>query len=365
MSEEQYIELYKKYRPSKWKDLIGQEKIAKSLQTAILRNKVPTAYLFSGPRGTGKSSASFILAKAVNCENIDAQANPCNECEICVNIDNGTQLGVNYISMANKGSVDDIREIVKEAMISQPVKKTVYILDEVHSISRSAFDALLIPLEDPNMNALFLFASTEIQKIPAPILSRVQSRKLNLVDSSVMAEHIKSIAEKENIDISDLQISEIVKQGRGSVRDTIGALESAISYDEESEESVDYSIAVIKAISESNLSSALKNIADAISDGNTGKDLAELIFSDLRDLLLSISGADEELINTIPVDDPQKIAKGLLGNNGIFTVAEEIGDAITSMSIGTDSRIILEIAIVKSISKLKKIRKALLARKES
>lgn len=365
MSEEQYIELYKKYRPKVWSDLIGQEKVAKSLQAAVLRNKVPTAYLFSGPRGTGKSSTSFVLAKAVNCENLDKQANPCNKCDTCVNIDNGSQLGINYISMANRGSVDDVRDLVKEARISQPVKKTIYILDEVHNLSRAAFDALLIPLEDPTMPALFILASTEIQKIPATILSRVQSRKLNLVDASQMTEHVKHILELENAELSDAQISEVVKSGRGSVRDTMSNLETALSMDENDEQSVDYSASIIQAISESDLSAALKFVADAVGEGNTGKDIAELMFSDLRDLLLSISGADEELVDTLPLDDPQRVAKGLLGNNGIFIVVEELGEAITSMSIGTDARIILEIGIVKSISKLKKLRKALIAKREA
>lgn len=353
---EQHIELYKKYKPKTWDELIGQEKTSRSLQSAIVKNKIPTGYLFTGIRGSGKTSSAFLMAKSINCLNPQKNGNPCNDCEICINIDNGSQIGVNYISMANKGSVDDIRQLVGQAKLSQPVKRSVWILDEIHNLSKAAFDALLIPLEDPRMPALFIFCSTEIDKIPQTILSRVQARNFTLIDADTMLAHLKNINEKEGLEASEESMMTAVRRGRGSVRDTLSAFESVLATEDNIDED-SYNAELLTAISEHDLPKVLKAVNDAVNNGYDGRDLAEELFSDLRDLLLIVSGVDRSNVGMFPVEDVKSVSKGFLGRTGVSMVAEEIGDSITHMTLGADSRIHLEIALVKAVSKLTKLKK--------
>lgn len=362
MNDEAHIELYKKYKPATWDDLVGQLKTARSLRSAIVKKKIPTAYLFVGIRGTGKTSSAFLTAKSLNCLNVSAAGNPCNDCEVCYNIDHGSQVGVNYISMANNGSVDDVRRLVNQSKLHQPVEKQVWILDEVHNLSKQAFDALLIPLEERNPNVLFILCSTEVEKIPDTILSRVQTRKFTLVDAETMKELLFKINKKENLDATDEQINDAIRRGRGSVRDTLSSFEAILSTDDDVEES--YNAELLLNLASHDLPNALKTVADAVNSGFEGRDLAEQLFSDLRDLLLAVSGADKSLLQSFPVEDVKSVAKGFIGRSGTTVVLEEIGDSLTQMTFGADSRIHFEIALVKSITKLKKLQKLSDARSE-
>lgn len=352
MSE--HVEIYKKYRPEKWEELIGQQKTADSLRAAVVKDKLPTAYGFFGPRGCGKTSSAILLAKAVNCPNLTPTGNPCNTCETCENIENNSQIGVSYISMANRGSVDDVRELVQKARLSLPVKKQVWILDEVQNLSRAAFDALLIPIEEKNMPSLFIFCSTEADKIPQTILSRIQSRRFTLVSPDDMEPLIRNIIAEENLTISEELINDCIRQGRGSVRDTLTALETIVSTGE-----TRYSVGgqLLEALAERNIPKTLSIISEGNSEGYDGRDLAEELFAGLRDLLLTVSGVDSSLTGVVPVSDVKKTALGLLGRQGIIIAADEIGEAITRMTIGADPRIHLEIAVIKTVNKLNKLKK--------
>ena len=354
-----HVELYKKYRPETWDSLIGQQKVARSLKAAIKHNKLPTAYGFFGPRGCGKTSSAMLLAKAANCDNLTQDANPCNKCNSCVAIDEGTQIGVSYISMANKGSVDDIRELVQRARLKTPAKKQIWILDEVHNLSRAAFDALLIPLEEKSMPSMFILCSTEADKIPQTVLSRIQSRRFSLVSSDDMTEFLKNILQLEKMSIDEEFINDAIRQGRGSVRDTLGALETIIAT---GEVSISVTGRLIEALSERSIPKALAIVAESASDGYDGRDLAEDVFSGLRDLLLALSGADSAIAGVPPVADVASVSKGFISRQGIIFAADEIGDAITRMSIGADPRIHLEIATIKAVGKLQKLKKAFDAR---
>lgn len=360
-STDKHIELYKKYRPTTWKGLVGQTKVAKSLQGAVKTNKLPTAFLFSGPRGCGKTSAALLLAKAINCLNPSEQADPCNVCEVCTAINDGRQLGVSYISAANLGSggAERIREIVQQARLHQPIKRQVWIIDEIHNLHKAAFDALLIPLEEPNMPALFIFCTTEINKVPQTILSRIQSRKFNLVDADLMLKYVKHIGGKEKLDLSDEAYETAVREGRGSVRDTLTALEGIVS---NGLTSVSVGGKLVESLATQNLAAILTVVAQANADGESARDLAEQLFEDLRGLLFHSAKVDSSLVGILPTVDPDGVVKGLLGGPGIMAVMDELGDAITHMTMGADPRIHLEIAMVKSISRLKRIQKAREAR---
>lgn len=351
-----YVELYKKYRPGAWSDLIGQQRVASSLRAAVVNNSLPTAYGMFGPRGTGKTSAAMLLAKSLNCLNPQAGGNPCNTCEVCVAIDSNSQMGVNYVSMANQGSVDDVRSIVQKARLGQPVKKQIWVLDEVHNLSKPAFDSLLIPLEERSMPSLFILCSTEVDKIPQTIMSRIQQRKFTLVSPDDMRPYLKGIVAKESLAATDEMIDEAIRTGKGSVRATLSALEDIVVT---GSSSTSFGERLIESLADLNLPGVLAVVSEANSDGYDGRDLAEDLFSDLRDILLLSSGVPVATVGTPPVKNVKAVATKLMGSRGLFILSEEVGAAITQMTIGADSRINLEIALVKSISRLLKLRKAL------
>ena len=191
-----YVELYKKYRPKGWAGIIGQDSAVKQIKEAIKNNRVPTAYSFSGPAGTGKTTIAKVIAKTLNCPNVGEDLEPCNECPTCRAIDSDTLIGVQYFSMANNGEVDTVRRIVQDAQTKVAINKKVIIIDEYHNLSPKGFDALLIPLEKENMNALFIFCTTELDKIRPAVLSRTQNISLKPVKQKDLAKNLIEIAKK-------------------------------------------------------------------------------------------------------------------------------------------------------------------------
>lgn len=224
--EKQYTELYKKYRPTKWDDVIGQDSAVKQLKSAIANNQLPTAYCFTGGPGQGKTTLALLLAKAVNCTKFDENGNPDPSCPVCQAIDNNNQLGVRYISMANNGSADDVRKLVADARLSQPIKKQVFILDEAHNMSPQAFDAFLIPLEAKDLNAMFIFCTTEPNKMRPAVMSRCQVLNLPPVNYKLIAKKLYQISQLEGIQVSKEDLILCAQNADGSVRNGIRNLET-------------------------------------------------------------------------------------------------------------------------------------------
>lgn len=350
-----HLELYKKYRPVKWSGLVGQNKVAESLKTAVKTNRLPVAYLFAGPRGTGKTSAALLLAKTVNCEHLKEDGNPCNRCDVCRNIDRGAQLGVSYLSMANHQGVENVRNLVQQARLNQPVNKQVWILDEVHNLSKQAFDALLIPLEEKNMPSLFIFCTTEIDRVPQTILSRVQQRRFNLVEADTMLMFLTKISSHEKLDVTEDDLKAAVRMGRGSVRDSLTALESIVATGEAAHS---FGGQLLEAISRLDPTETIKVIAEANGESVDFRELSEQLFEDLRDLLLLSSGVDKELVGIPPVLDTDSIIEGMQGPRGVMLLMNGVGSAITQMSMGADSRILLEVSLMKGLDSLKRLAQA-------
>ena len=261
-----YVALYRAYRPKSFDEVSGQKVIIKTLQNALLHNKIAHAYLFSGPRGTGKTSIAKIFAKAVNCLN-QPNNNPCNTCDICKGIDKGDIPDVIEIDAASNNGVDEIRDLRDKVKYMPSVGKyKVYIVDEVHMLTTGAFNALLKTLEEPPKHVIFILATTEVQKIPATILSRCQRFDFKNIETADIVERLNVIVQKEAINITPEAIYAIAENAEGGLRDAISLLDQAISYssDQVTEEDV-------HQVSGSVSKKALTDLLMAISNKEIGK----------------------------------------------------------------------------------------------
>ncbi|MFD1849291.1 DNA polymerase III subunit gamma/tau [Oceanobacillus bengalensis] len=300
-----YQALYRVWRPRKFSDVAGQTHITRTLQNAIAEEKFSHAYIFSGPRGTGKTSAAKIFAKTINCEHAPVKE-PCNECAACRGIQDGSISDVIEIDAASNTSVDDIREIrenVKYASSSVPYK--VYIIDEVHMISNNAFNALLKTLEEPPKHVVFILATTEPHKIPLTILSRCQRFDFKPISNQAIMNRMKTIIEVEHVSVSDEALESIALAAEGGMRDALSILDQAISYSEEAVK-LDDVLAVTggvsqgvlgditKAMYDKNIQDALLLLDNIIQNGkDPGRFVYDLIYF-MRDLLLYKSAPNLE-----------------------------------------------------------------------
>lgn len=226
-----YRAFYRKYRPSTFTEVVGQEHITKTLENAVKSGKTSHAYLFTGSRGTGKTSCAKILSKAVNCQS-SVDGNPCNQCEICRGIDNNSILDIIEIDAASNNGVDNIRDLIEEANFTPAnAKYRVYIIDEVHMLSIGAFNALLKTLEEPPAHVIFILATTEVHKLPSTILSRCQRFDFKRIPPEAIAERLKEVAEKENLRLSDDGAMLIARIADGAMRDALSLLDRCSSYD--------------------------------------------------------------------------------------------------------------------------------------
>ena len=224
-----YQALYRKYRSQTFGQLVGQEVIATTLRQAVEQGKISHAYLFSGPRGTGKTSVAKIFAKAMNCPN-QKGGEPCNECYICEAITNGSLEDVIEIDAASNNGVDEIRDIRDKSTYAPSLAPhKVYIIDEVHMLSTGAFNALLKTLEEPTENVVFILATTELHKIPATILSRVQRFEFKSIKTPAIQDHLKTVLDKEGIDYEEEAVAIIARRAEGGMRDALSILDQALS----------------------------------------------------------------------------------------------------------------------------------------
>ena len=293
-----YQALYRKYRSQRFDDMVGQEVVSKTLKNAIVTNQISHAYLFSGPRGTGKTSAAKIFAKAINCPN-QVAGEPCNHCEICQGVTNGSLEDVIELDAASNNGVDEIREI-RDKSTYAPSRATykVYIIDEVHMLTTGAFNALLKTLEEPTENVVFVLATTEIQKIPATILSRVQRFAFRAITSVDISQHLADILTQEAVTFETDAIDLIATAADGGMRDALSTLDQALSFSENGL-TLDVALLVtgaiskqalaayIKAISEEKVEEALAQLDQIFGDGKNMIRFTEDLMGHFRDMLLA------------------------------------------------------------------------------
>jgi len=299
-----YQALYRKYRSQNFSQLVGQEVVAKTLKQAVEQEKISHAYLFSGPRGTGKTSVAKIFAKAMNCPN-QVGGEPCNNCYICQAVTDGSLEDVIEMDAASNNGVDEIREIRDKSTYAPSLARyKVYIIDEVHMLSTGAFNALLKTLEEPTQNVVFILATTELHKIPATILSRVQRFEFKSIKTQDIKEHIRYILEKENISSEPEAVEIIARRAEGGMRDALSILDQALSLTQGNELTTAISEEITGTIS----LSALDDYVAALSEQDVPKALSclNLLFDNgksmtrfvtdllhyLRDLLIVQTGGE-------------------------------------------------------------------------
>ena len=225
-----YQALYRKWRPKTFADVVGQEHITETLQRQVAEGRLSHAYLFTGTRGTGKTTCAKILARAVNCEHPE-NGNPCNRCPSCLGIESGRLLDVVELDAASNNGVDDVRMLRDEAIFSPTtVRKRVYIIDEVHMLSKPAFNALLKILEEPPQHLMFILATTELHKVLPTILSRCQIYDFNRIRVEDSVEYLKYIASQEGISADEESLNLIAQKADGGMRDALSMFDKAVSF---------------------------------------------------------------------------------------------------------------------------------------
>ena len=299
-----YQALYRKYRSQTFGQLVGQQVVARTLRQAVEQDKISHAYLFSGPRGTGKTSVAKIFAKAMNCPN-QVNGEPCNDCYICESITNGSLEDVIEMDAASNNGVDEIREIRDKSTYAPSLARyKVYIIDEVHMLSTGAFNALLKTLEEPTQNVVFILATTELHKIPATILSRVQRFEFKSIKTKDIKEHIHYILDKENISSEPEAVEIIARRAEGGMRDALSILDQALSLTQGNclttaiSEEITGTISLraldnyVVALSQQDISKALECLNFLFENGKSMTRFVTDLLQYLRDLLIVQTGGE-------------------------------------------------------------------------
>ncbi|CAG7592523.1 Holliday junction ATP-dependent DNA helicase RuvB [Peptoniphilus tyrrelliae] len=360
-----YKALYRKYRPKTFDEICGQEAVTASLKNQVKNNEISHAYIFQGTRGTGKTSAAKILSRAVNCLH-PVDGNPCNECENCKQILNESVLDVVEMDAASNNGVDDIREL-KEKVIYPPqsLKYKVYIIDEVHMLSKGAFNALLKILEEPPRHLIFILATTEIQKIPATILSRSQKYNFKRISIDEIKENLKRVSEHEGKSCDDEVFTLISKSADGAMRDALSVLDQLLTKNKE-HINIDDAMEVLgisssellfslsKALVEKNVSQTLFAIDEIYKEGVDFNTLSSQILSHFRDLLLvKTMGEAQKIIYTSHLSEFQEIA-GKLNLEDLLIIIDILKNLSVEIKYADNKRVVFEMNAIKICNRVLK-----------
>lgn len=354
-----YQVLYRKYRPKVFADVYGQEHVTSTLKNEIKDNRIAHAYLFTGSRGTGKTTCAKILAKAVNCENsIDGE--PCNECEVCKGLDSGTIYDVVEIDAASNNGVDNIRDLREEANYTPSRGKyRVYIIDEVHMLSTGAFNALLKTLEEPPAHVIFILATTEVHKLPATILSRCQRFDFKRIQPETMSVRLKQVAELEGMELDDDAAILIARIADGALRDGLSILDQCAGRSKKIDSALVSEVAglagrealykLTDCICTQNSSSAMTVISELYQNSYDMERLCVEMINHLRNFLIVKTVKDSRGLIICTDDEYNSIilsAENFTLENVIFAL-DLFQDALTKIKTGANARVELEMAFVK------------------
>ena len=352
-----YRALYRKWRPQRFEDVVGQRAIITALKNQITANRVGHAYLFTGVRGTGKTTCAKIFAKAVNCLH-PVNGDPCGECEICKGIDNGSILDVVEMDAASNNGVDDIRDLRDEtAYTPSACKYKVYIIDEVHMLSTAAFNALLKTLEEPPAHVIFILATTEIQKVPATILSRCQRYDFTRIGPEDIARRVEYIAGEEKLELSPDGAELIARLADGALRDALSILDTCAGVTAKIDADVvrrmagvtdrSYLFRISDALEAQDGATALAQLAQLRQQSVDVKRLTEELIAHYRALMLAALPGGQSLLSGVsPEEEALYLEKGpQLGQREAIRAIRALGSALEHMTRGSDQRIELELAL--------------------
>ena len=352
--------LYRAYRPQNFEDVVGQEHIIRTLKNQIENNNVGHAYLFSGTRGTGKTSTAKIFARAVNCKNSTNQE-PCNECEVCKDILNDNIMDVVEIDAASNNSVDDIRELRENVKYSPTkAKYKVYIIDEVHMLSQGAFNALLKTLEEPPSYIIFILATTEPHKIPATILSRCQRFDFKRVTVKDMTARMQKICNEENIIVEDKALNLVARNSQGALRDALSILDQCISFGDNKIEykdvvellgtvNVEQLFDLAKCIIEQDTRQSLQILNEFVIWGKDIRNLINDLIDHFRNLMVCKVSSDLEEIISLPEEtiEQLKLQAKYVDINDLIRILNILSTTQDQMRSSSNPRILAEVTMMK------------------
>jgi DNA polymerase III subunit gamma/tau len=354
-----YQALYRVWRPQQFIDVVGQEHVTKTLQNALLQQKISHAYLFSGPRGTGKTSAAKILAKAVNCEQ-GPSLEPCNECASCRGITNGTISDVLEFDAASNSRVEEMRDVLDKVKFAPTsVNYKVYIIDEVHMLSISAFNALLKTLEEPPKHVIFILATTEPHKIPLTIISRCQRFDFRRITAQSIVNRMKLIINETNVDCDEDALKMIARAADGGMRDALSLLDQAISFSQDRvtvEDALTVTGAVsqgflnklAKAVEEKDVANGLEALDELLFHGKDPSRFIEDFIFYYRDMLLYKTAPNlEESLERVLLDNEFRDMAEKVPYEQIYQLIDLLNKTQQDMRWTNHPRIFLEVAIVK------------------
>jgi DNA polymerase-3 subunit gamma/tau len=346
MADAPFVSLYRRFRPGRFDEIRGQDHVVRALRSAVRDDRVSHAYLFSGPRGTGKTSSARILAKALNCE-APVDGEPCGVCTSCVEITQGNSLNVHELDAASNNGVDAMRDLVAHAGLGTPGRWKVYIVDEVHMLSTAAANALLKTLEEPPSHVVFVLATTDPQKVPPTIRSRTQHLEFRLLGAETLHDLLESVNTQAGLNLDGGAVEAAVRRGRGSARDALSALDQVVASGS-SESARPELDGLLNALAEGDVGPVLVALSALTAGGWGPQQLATEIIDDLRQVFLAAlapelcAAAGTSLQRFVGLAEAMGLAR-------VVRSIEILGHALIDMRDAPDAQVVLEIAMVRAV----------------
>ena len=345
MTDVPFVSLYRRFRPGRFDELRGQDHVVQALRNAVRDERVSHAYLFSGPRGTGKTSSARILAKALNCA-APVEGEPCGVCTSCTEITQGTSLDVHELDAASNNGVDAMRDLVAHAALGTPGRWKVYIVDEVHMLSTAAANALLKTLEEPPSHVVFVLATTDPQKVPPTIRSRTQHLEFRLLGADTLHDLLAAVNEQAGLALDEESVQAAVRRGRGSARDALSALDQVAASGSSDAARPELSL-VLTAVAANDAPVVLVTLGELLARGWGPQQLATELVDDLRQAFLAalapelcaVSGPERGQFTTLAES---------MGMPRLVRAMEVLGHALVDMRDAPDPQVVLEIALVRA-----------------